>query len=172
MQGEGAAEPIPYVQHTLHSLPLPTVELYGSQTKINQHTLTALNSINHHHTPAHRQPAPAHTPIIASILQHTPAWVDVAGVMSLVRRSGYTGEDGFELYLMDEPMANPKRAEKIWDAMLEAGEDLGIKPCGLGARDTTRLEAGLCLYGNELTEDISPLEARIKYAVRLDKGTS
>lgn len=96
--------------------------------------------------------------------------MDVAGVMSLVRRSGYTGEDGFELYLMDEPMANPKRAEKIWNAMLEAGEDLGIKPCGLGARDTMRLEAGLCLYGNELTEDISPLEARITYAVRLDKG--
>jgi len=98
------------------------------------------------------------------------AWIEVAGSKILASRSGYTGEDGFELFLMDEPVANPKGAEKIWKALLEAGKDHGIKPCGLGARDTLRLEAGLCLYGNELNEEISPLEARIEFAVKLDKG--
>lgn len=107
---------------------------------------------------------------LTQIRRFRTAWVDVAGVATLVSRSGYTGEDGFELYLMDEPMSNPKRAGKIWEAMLKAGEGYGIKPCGLGARDTTRLEAGLCLYGNELTEEISPLEAKIDFAVRFEKG--
>jgi aminomethyltransferase len=88
----------------------------------------------------------------------------------LVSRTGYTGEDGFELYLMDEPASNPGRAEKLWNAIMDAGEMSGIKPCGIGARDTTRLEAGYVLYGNELTEGITPLEARISYAVKLEKG--
>jgi aminomethyltransferase len=88
----------------------------------------------------------------------------------LVSRTGYTGEDGFELYLMDEPASNPSKAEKLWSAIMEAGKMSGIKPCGIGARDTTRLEAGYVLYGNELTEDITPLEAGISYAVRLEKG--
>jgi len=88
----------------------------------------------------------------------------------LVSRTGYTGEDGFELYLMDEPASNPSRSEKLWNAIMDAGQMSGIKPCGLGARDTTRLEAGYVLYGNELTEDTTPLEARISYAVKLEKG--
>ncbi|MFH1821492.1 MAG: glycine cleavage T C-terminal barrel domain-containing protein [Methanobacteriota archaeon] len=107
---------------------------------------------------------------LTQIKRFKTAWVNVAGVVSLVSRTGYTGEDGFKLFLVDEPISNPKRAEKLWRAMLKAGENFGIKPCGLGARDSTRLEAGLCLYGNELTEEISPLEARIQYAVKLDKG--
>jgi aminomethyltransferase len=94
----------------------------------------------------------------------------VVNLELLVSRTGYTGEDGFELYLMDEPASNPTRAEKLWNAIMDAGRMSGIKPCGLGARDTTRLEAGYVLYGNELTEDITPLEARISYAVRLEKG--
>jgi len=96
--------------------------------------------------------------------------MEVAGVQVLVSRSGYTGEDGFELFITDEPASNPARGEKLYNALLQAGERLGIKPCGLGARDTTRLEAGLCLYDHELTEQITPLEARIDFVVKFEKG--
>ena len=98
------------------------------------------------------------------------AFMKVVDLQLLVGRTGYTGEDGFELYLMGEPASNPRRAEKLWNALIDAGEMAGIKPCGIGARDTTRLEAGYVLYGNELTEGITPLEARISYAVKLEKG--
>jgi len=98
------------------------------------------------------------------------AFMEVAGLQLFVGRTGYTGEDGFELYLMGEQASDPRRAEKLWNALLDAGEMIGIKPCGIGARDTTRLEAGYVLYGNELTEDITPFEARIPYAVKLEKG--
>jgi aminomethyltransferase len=97
-------------------------------------------------------------------------FIEVAGMKTLVSRSGYTGEDGFELYLMDEPQSEPSRAEKLWNELLNAGKEFGIKPCGLGARDSLRLEAGYVLYGHELAEYITPLEARIGFAVKLDKG--
>ena len=88
----------------------------------------------------------------------------VAGIDNvLISRTGYTGEDGFELYL-----AADKTAE-LWDKLLEAGEEEGIKPCGLGARDTLRLEARLNLYGQEFTNDITPLEAGIGFAVKVTK---
>ncbi|MCS7131969.1 MAG: glycine cleavage system aminomethyltransferase GcvT, partial [Hadesarchaea archaeon] len=98
------------------------------------------------------------------------AQIEVAGISLLVSRTGYTGEDGFELYLMNEGASNPLRAEKLWNALLHVGKVVGIKPCGLGARDTTRLEAGYVLYDHELTEEITPLEAKIQYAVKLEKG--
>ena len=98
------------------------------------------------------------------------AFVEVAGMKTLVSRSGYTGEDGFELYLFDESQSEPSRAEKLWNELLNAGKEFGIKPCGLGARDSLRLEAGYVLYGHELAEYITPLEARIGFAVKLDKG--
>jgi aminomethyltransferase len=97
-------------------------------------------------------------------------FIEVAGMKTLVSRSGYTGEDGFELYLMDESQSEPSRAEKLWNELLNAGKEFGIKPCGLGARDSLRLEAGYVLYGHELAEYITPLEARIGFAVKLDKG--
>ena len=97
------------------------------------------------------------------------ALTEVAGVQVLVSRSGYTGEDGFELYITDEPASNPTRGKKLYDSLMQTGERLGIKPCGLGARDTTRLEAGMCLYGHELTEQITPLEARIGFVVKFEK---
>ncbi|PLS02428.1 glycine cleavage system aminomethyltransferase GcvT [Neobacillus cucumis] len=81
----------------------------------------------------------------------------------LVSRTGYTGEDGFELYLAAE------QAEALWEKLLETGREEGLKPCGLGARDTLRLEARLALYGQELLSDISPLEAGIGFAVKLKK---
>lgn len=96
--------------------------------------------------------------------------MEVAGVQVLVSRSGYTGEDGFEFFITDELASNPTRGKKLYEALMQAGEGIGIKPCGLGARDTTRLEAGLCLYGHELTEQITPLEARIDFVIKFEKG--
>lgn len=89
--------------------------------------------------------------------------VDVAGKSSLVSRTGYTGEDGFEIYCASEDVVT------IWNAILEAGEPEGILPCGLGARDTLRFEANLALYGQELSKDITPIEAGIGFAVKPNK---
>jgi len=88
----------------------------------------------------------------------------VAGIPCIISRTGYTGEDGFELYCAAE------QAGGLWDALLGAGKAEGLLPAGLGARDTLRLEAGYCLYGHELTEEITPLEAGLGWTVKLDKG--
>lgn len=96
-------------------------------------------------------------------------WGEVEGVKIFISRTGYTGEDGFELYLWNIPMTNVGKAVKIWDNILSAGQEFGIKPCGLGARDTLRLEAGMCLYGQDISEEITPLEARIEFTVRFDE---
>lgn len=90
--------------------------------------------------------------------------VKIAGRSCLVSRTGYTGEDGFEIYMKHED------AEHIWDKILEAGRDKGVKPAGLGARDTLRFEANLPLYGNELTPEITPLEAGYGMFVKLNKA--
>ncbi|MFS0861460.1 glycine cleavage system aminomethyltransferase GcvT [Fredinandcohnia sp. 179-A 10B2 NHS] len=89
--------------------------------------------------------------------------VEVAGKSSLVSRTGYTGEDGFEIYCAAEDVVT------IWNAILEAGKQEGILPCGLGARDTLRFEANLALYGQELSKDITPIEAGIGFAVKPNK---
>ena len=81
-----------------------------------------------------------------------------------IARTGYTGEDGFEIYVA------PERRRRIWDEMLEAGAEFGIKPCGLGARNTLRLEAKMALYGHEIDASITPLEADLGWIVKLDKG--
>lgn len=88
----------------------------------------------------------------------------VAGLPVLVARTGYTGEDGFEFYV------SQKQTAALWDALIAAGAPVGLKPIGLGARDTLRLEARMPLYGNELADDISPIEAGLGWAVKLDKG--
>ncbi|MBS4215679.1 MULTISPECIES: glycine cleavage system aminomethyltransferase GcvT [Neobacillus] len=85
------------------------------------------------------------------------------GKKALVSRTGYTGEDGFEVY------CDAGDVVEIWTAILEAGKDEGVIPCGLGARDTLRFEANLALYGQELSPEISPLEAGIGFAVKLNK---
>ena len=89
---------------------------------------------------------------------------EVAGERMLISRTGYTGEDGFELYMSRDI------GEKIWDAVIEAGEDVEIKPCGLGARDTLRLEMKYLLYGNDMDENINPYEAGLGWITKLDKG--
>lgn len=89
---------------------------------------------------------------------------DVNNVKTTISRTGYTAEDGFELYF------DSKKAVKIWKKILEAGKEFSIKPAGLGARDTLRLEACYSLYGHELSNEITPLEAGIGFVVKLDKA--
>jgi aminomethyltransferase len=108
------------------------------------------------------------TPVdLRTIQRFHGQWVELAGIRCWVGRTGYTGEDGFEIFLMDLKEKDP--AVKIWRSLVDAGRSYGLALCGLGARDTTRLEAGLCLYGNELNEDITPLEARISFVVKFEK---
>ena len=88
----------------------------------------------------------------------------VRGVPARIARTGYTGEDGFEIYLP------PADAARIWDEILEAGAEFGIKPCGLGARNTLRLEAAMALYDHEIHASITPWEAGLGWIVKMDKG--
>lgn len=88
--------------------------------------------------------------------------VKVAGVNALVSRTGYTGEDGFEIYMDHE------EALQVWDAIMEAGREFDILPAGLGSRDSLRFESGLPLYGHELEAHITPLEAGLGFFVKLD----
>ncbi|MBU7596239.1 glycine cleavage system aminomethyltransferase GcvT [Streptomyces sp. P38-E01] len=90
----------------------------------------------------------------------------VAGVEALIARTGYTGEDGFELFLA------PGDADKVWAALLDAGRDAGVVPCGLSCRDTLRLEAGMPLYGNELTRATTPFDAGLGRVVKFEKETN
>ncbi|MDR4498136.1 MAG: glycine cleavage system aminomethyltransferase GcvT [Candidatus Scalindua sp.] len=80
-----------------------------------------------------------------------------------ISRTGYTGEDGFEIFV------NQVNCEKVWNTLLEKGKHLGLKPAGLGARNTLRLEAGLSLYGNDINESTSPFEANMGWAVKFNK---
>ena len=88
----------------------------------------------------------------------------VDGVESIISRTGYTGEDGFEVY------AAADKAEQLWNKILETGKEEGILPCGLAARNTLRLESAMSLYGHELDDDISTLEANLGWITKLDKG--
>lgn len=90
--------------------------------------------------------------------------IEVAGVRCLIGRTGYTGEDGFEIACPWDD------APKVWNVLLESGHREGLVPAGLGARDTLRLEAGLMLYGNDIDESTSPLEAPLSWTVKFDKG--
>jgi aminomethyltransferase len=89
---------------------------------------------------------------------------EVSGTPARIAHTGYTGEDGFEIYVP------PADAERMWQLVLDAGAEFGIKPCGLGARNTLRLEAKMALYGHEIDASISPLEADLGWVVKLDKG--
>ena len=88
----------------------------------------------------------------------------VAGIKALVARTGYTGEDGFEIFVDWE------RGPEVWEALAKAGAKAGVIACGLGARDTLRLEAGMPLYGNELDRDTNPFEAGLGRVVKLEKA--
>jgi aminomethyltransferase len=101
---------------------------------------------------------------LEAIANYHSAPGDVAGIECLIARTGYTGEDGFELF------ADARRTRELWEALAVAGERHGAKPCGLGARDTLRLEAGMPLYGNELSRQTNPFEVNLGRVVKLEKG--
>ena len=88
----------------------------------------------------------------------------VSGVPARIAHTGYTGEDGFEIYVP------PNSAAQLWGELMTAGEEFGIKPCGLGARNTLRLEAKMALYGHEITASTNPYEADLSWIVKMDKG--
>jgi aminomethyltransferase len=105
------------------------------------------------------------TPIdLSQIKYYRFARGKVDGIEAMVSRTGYTGEDGFEVYLP------PKQASRLFQRILEAGRVAGILPCGLGARDTLRLEARMALYGNDIDHSTTPLEADMGWIVKLEKG--
>lgn len=89
--------------------------------------------------------------------------LDVGGIRCLVSQTGYTGEHGYELYTSNADVTS------LWNALLDAGTPLGLVPAGLGARDTLRLEAGMPLYGHEMTDETTPFEAGLAFAVKMDK---
>ncbi|HAP66437.1 MAG TPA: glycine cleavage system aminomethyltransferase GcvT [Nitrospinae bacterium] len=100
-----------------------------------------------------------------SVIKHNRfVLTNVDGVSALVSRTGYTGEDGFEIYLKNE------NAERVWNRLLEIGKEYDIKPVGLGARDTLRLEMKYPLYGNDISEKTTPLEAGLSWVTKFDKG--
>lgn len=107
--------------------------------------------------------APADVETVRSMRYYASAPATVAGVELLVARTGYTGEDGFELFV------DADRAVELWRALLAAGEPVGLVPAGLSARDSLRLEAGMPLYGHELDETTTPFEAGMGRVVKLDK---
>ena len=103
---------------------------------------------------------------LAAIKKYWFTWGTVAGIPNvLIARTGYSGEDGFEVYIPSDEATTVK----MWNALLEAGAEFGIRPCGLGARNTLRLEAGMSLYGHEISEEINVLEAGLDHWLKLDK---
>lgn len=104
---------------------------------------------------------------LAAIKNYWFTWGTVAGIPNvMIARTGYSGEDGFEVYIP----ADEATTVKMWNALLDAGAEFGIRPCGLGARNTLRLEAGMSLYGHEISEEINVLEAGLNRWLKLDKG--
>jgi aminomethyltransferase len=89
---------------------------------------------------------------------------EVSNTPARIARTGYTGEDGFEIYVA------PEEAARIWREVMRAGAEYGIRPCGLGARNTLRLEAKMALYGHEIHASITPFEADLAWIVKMDKG--
>jgi aminomethyltransferase len=101
---------------------------------------------------------------LASIKYYHFTFGAVDGVDCLLARTGYTGEDGYEIYFA------PEHSEKLWSQLMDAGASEGLLPCGLGARNTLRLESSMCLYGHEIDDTTTPLEAGLGWICKLDKG--
>lgn len=101
---------------------------------------------------------------IGEFKYYTGAQTEVLGISSVVSRTGYTGEDGFEIILPAD------QSVRLWEALIERGEPHGLRPAGLGCRDTLRLEAAMPLYGHELNEELDPFTAGVGFGARLDAG--
>ena len=102
---------------------------------------------------------------VSKVERFSIAKITVSGLRCMAARTGYTGEDGFEVFVLDSPVTEPVKALKVWNDLVEAG----AVPCGLGARDSLRLEAGLNLYGNDIDDDTNPLDARLRWVVKFKK---
>ncbi len=102
---------------------------------------------------------------VSEVKRFSIAKITVSGLKCMAARTGYTGEDGFEVFVLDCPVEEPVKALKVWNDLVEAG----AVPCGLGARDSLRMEAGLNLYGSDIGETTNPLEARLRWAVKFKK---
>jgi aminomethyltransferase len=127
----------------------------------NRHGLGALVAIQGPRSVEMLQP---HVDVdLATLRYYFAAVGHVNGVPAVIARTGYTGEDGFELFI------DGADASAIWNSLLIAHQVDGLEPCGLGARDVLRLEAGMPLYGHELTESITPVQAGLKWALKFDK---
>ncbi len=127
----------------------------------NQHGRAALIAMQGPRSVAMLQP---HVDVdLASMRYYFCTEGNVNGVPAVIARTGYTGEDGFELFVEGE------RAPELWSALLRDCAAEGLEPCGLGARDVLRLEAGMPLYGHELTEEITPVQAGLNWALKLSK---
>jgi aminomethyltransferase len=100
---------------------------------------------------------------LAAVKRYSFVHGEVANVRATVSRTGYTGEDGFEIFVP------PQSADRVWEALLQGGHDGGVIPCGLGSRDTLRLEAGMRLYGNDIDETTTPLEAELGWIIGRQK---
>jgi aminomethyltransferase len=102
---------------------------------------------------------------ISKVERFSIAKLTFSGLKCMAARTGYTGEDGFEVFVLDCPITKPDKALKVWNDLVGAG----AVPCGLGARDSLRMEGGLNLYGNDIDETTNPLEARLRWAVKFKK---
>jgi aminomethyltransferase len=102
---------------------------------------------------------------VSQVARFSLVKLTISGLKCMAARTGYTGEDGFEVFVLDCPVDAPEKALKVWNGLVEAG----AVPCGLGARDSLRMEAGLNLYGSDIGETTNPLEARLRWAVKFKK---
>jgi aminomethyltransferase len=107
---------------------------------------------------------------LAALKRFALAYCNIDEIKCLVSRTGYTGEDGFEIAVLDSPVDEPSKAMKIWNDILESGKTRGVLPCGLGARDSLRLEAGMCLYGNDIDDTTTPVEADLEFIISDEKN--
>jgi len=106
---------------------------------------------------------------LSQIPRFSGKYIHMDKIEAVATRTGYTGEDGFEILTMDAPIEQPSKAVTVWNTILDRGKKYDIQPCGLGARDVLRLEAGMCLYGNDIDESITPIQARLGFVVKLTK---
>ncbi|MEM2750104.1 MAG: glycine cleavage system aminomethyltransferase GcvT [Nitrososphaerales archaeon] len=106
---------------------------------------------------------------LSNIKRYHHASAKINGINVQISRTGYTGEDGFEILISSCSINESMKAEKIWDMILTIGKDVNLLPCGLGARDTLRLEAGMVLYGQDIDENTTPLEAKLDWLIPMDK---
>lgn len=136
--------------------------LTGFSASLDDATMrTSLVAVQGPRTVSILQPLTDHD--LADLKYYSIVEARVAGVAALLARTGYTGEDGFEVIVAWDDAA------PVWEALMQAGAEHGLIPCGLGARDTLRLEAGMPLYGQELSAEISPFEAGLGRVVKFDK---